>query len=1287
MEKGLAPADRIKALIGFVISVLNLIAAVFTFLDKLPAFIPKPVWLGAFLFLLFVGLWMLCKALMAPGSRLLQPDRFVIRPDERRHLKGREEEIHELSDLCERQPLVFLEGESGAGKTALVRAGLIDECRLRARLHPVYIDLSGADWEARLPALLCGELWRSLSENDRSMLGLACPLPSTALFALLGQIGSRLGRIPLLIFDQLDDYQSSFRSRFREGDQGSTWINADKLRAINPFWGEISRLLHGGSLHCLFISRTDNAAGFDAVRFVQARTYRLPRVSESLIAPLLDEVTVPESEDRPVVAHPARGWQTLKGRLLADLTEDDAVLPVRLSVALQALRRLASLTVREYERQSGAVGLERFYIEQNLIETARLTGITAAQGRTILLSLVDPLRGKTLPRQTSEIEAWLDGGGTHENRLGRRQLLMALEQLEGKGIVRRRPSGDGGDDIWLLHHDFLCRGVIEADRLANRSRWFLREAANRWTDARGPLQRWKALLSPWQQVWLAFGRLSGRTRYGSDKRIALLSTLRFIPYALLLLAVWGASLEVRRHEVEQEARRIFSVFEGGATESGETEQAKAMMAAPEQVRWKVVELSFSDERHSERGLRLLSMMLRLCLGLDPTGKLRKRLWGQIIRPALRRDPGLHVVYLALHAWEEAPGDTGDAEALARTLGEAVARKAETFSSLELLSRGFPPLAPHLDEAAAQSLGDHLLKVTPRKQEKTNLEALAKAMTLLKPKLRDDQAHAFASRLLATEMFGSAVDFRSCMDSGEVDLLVEGLAGAITSSGQTYMPGMFFRRRNRDTQRESINEWGAELTARVAQRIAEAIANETQPDRLAGLTRGFALVAHAAQPNVRQAIVGRVLDALLRENNLTRSAALASSLAGLASELSPEQARKVLGILIQAMAKEHDWMKMGALAWGLGAFKDGIDPEDARRASFTIMEAIKSGRVALSIVTSDLLFILITLSPRVGQEALATLSDDMIGFILQSEDHKIPGWQDCVKEWAALVGPQVVGASARKLLEAIDREKDESRKALACRVLAVLGRSMDGDLLAAVNERFARAISEETKGPRLSWLAGCLVDLKERMDKELLHRSALKLIEALSKEKVRGTRIGMANQLLSLVDRLDPEDARNATEMVSGLITGSTGRREYGFEELLSRLRIPEGLFSKEKTKTMAGNIARWLGAAVSEETLSFFALDQYGITQDEARRNVAGLLVQAPDQTLLDLLKRPFAIYDVREIVLKAWELKYDGKSLGNDLWRFVEWATEDSRTRNLDFSSPPATPAVVAASRGAAGK
>lgn len=1279
MEKQVPTADRLNALAGFFSTMLSLIAGLLSLLGILPPPTKGFVW-WAFLGVLFcLGLWLLWSAFLAPKSRLLQPERFVIRPEERRHLKGREEEISELSDLCEHQSLVFLEGESGAGKTALVRAGLVDECLRRRRLHPVYLDLSGADWEERLPTLLAGEVWRSLSESDREILALKCPSPPAELFPLLVRAGLRLARTPLLIFDQLDDYQATHRHRFREGPQAGAWITQETLTGSNRFWQEVARLLSNGAIHCLFISRTDNAAGFDAVRFVEARTYRLPRVSRNLIAPLLDEIIVPESEDHPVVAHPEKGWEILKGRLLSDLTEDDTVLPVQLSVALQALRRFPALTLRQYERCGGAVGLERFHIEQTLIETAQVSGLAAEQVRRLLVSLVEPVRHKALPLGTSEIKAAVARDGALTDDAPVPGVAAALSHLEGRGLVRRRPAEQGDDDIWLLQHDFLCRGVLAAERHANRWRAVLQEGASRWGEAGGVFQRWKALLSPWEQAQLAFRRLTGRLRYGSESRFALLSTLRLLPYALLLVGIWGASFAYRGYEVEQQAEQLLAILKTSA----ETEKARALVSAREPVRRKVFELAFADKKKAELALHCMPMLLHVYLGLDPTGERRNRFWARLARPALEKAPEGEVVDLAFDAWREAPGDEHDRKALVGALGRVATLEGVSLYLPESLARKLVHLVPHLDSASVQTLGDALLKAMTQAKNGSVVLRLAQLLAPLAPQLRDDQARTAASCLVTAltrderdrpaplGLLEQTLLYRSSLDPGQVSPVVEVAVRYLTETFSGYVPGFSSRPDTSiaKSRREMIEKLDPELKAMVEQQIADTIARETQAARLAQLMRGFALLAPATPKELRQRIIARVADTVAEEKDLLTSAALASALGELALELSPEQARKATAKLLQAteaMAEERNVMKLGELGLALGLYQSWLNPEEARHASALLLEPLQSPQT-FSPVTWDLLMVLPKVAPRLSGEQRVLLLDELIAACLKSKFFSPLDWKACLKALADLSGADRVRDTGRKLLGDMEQEKDRTRFGRLAFAAAVLADYLDPNLLDAIGNRLVRAMEEDKSDAiNLPWLGRCLGELKGRISKGLLQQGAVRLMEAAGTTENPDGRIYLARSLEGLIEGLEPADARRATETVVWVIEGTEPQRP-SFADLLRRLELPEGRFSEEAAGKLSERIARKLEQYASEKDMYFGSTDEYGISDRQAIPTAAALLKRAPDQVLLDILKRPFAVRDMREIVLRAWELK-TGKQFDNDLWQFVKWATTDPRTRYLDF-------------------
>ena len=660
MANPLPEIVNFKAWIELLLSLFSGILVVLTKYNALPPRLGKVLsehpfvywgWWGLLGLLFIVGFWRLLRSLLLRRSRLLQPDRFIIRAEEQRYLKGREDELKELSDLCERQPLVFLEGESGAGKSALARAGLMGECERRRRLHPVYLDLSGAGWEDRLRQLVCQEIWLSLSASDREALELKVPLPPQELFSVLACFASRLGRMPLLIFDQFDDYQNTYRAHFREGRQANTWITRETLIQINSFWREMARLSQDETVHCLFVTRADNAAGLDTVRFTKAKTFRLPRLSQNLIAPLLDEITVSDTVDRPVVAHPERGWERLKGRLLRDLAQEGLILPVQLSLVLQALPRLPVLTVGEYERHGGSEGLERFHLERHIVDTSTVSGLSPDQVRRILVGLVDPIKVKTTPRLTSELLSLLQPADETSRLRLTQELQNTLEHLENRTIIRRRPADEEKEDAWLLHHDFLCRGILAAERHANRWHALIQEQARQYRQSAGLMRRWKALLSPWQQIRLAGTWLTGKFRYAEYRRFALVSTLRFVSLLLIPALFWMGSYSFHVHQDNLKAAQIFAGI-------GTDEQLRVMATSSKRVQWRVLHLAFKNRENARKALERFPVILHICIGLDPTGAARRRFWHEIGRPVIQDKRDADTLLLVAVGWREATGKVG-----------------------------------------------------------------------------------------------------------------------------------------------------------------------------------------------------------------------------------------------------------------------------------------------------------------------------------------------------------------------------------------------------------------------------------------------------------------------------------------------------------------------------------------------------------------------------------------------------------------------------------------------------
>src|SRR5205814_961096 len=111
-----------------------------------------------------------------------------------------------------------------------------------------------------------------LDEASRELMGLKTVPAATAGRAVLEEASTKLGRTPLILLDQFDDYQLRHHERFLPR---KTWLKPRRLAEQNGFWRDLHELLASGKIHVVVVTRTDTAAGLTSVRFVEPETYRL----------------------------------------------------------------------------------------------------------------------------------------------------------------------------------------------------------------------------------------------------------------------------------------------------------------------------------------------------------------------------------------------------------------------------------------------------------------------------------------------------------------------------------------------------------------------------------------------------------------------------------------------------------------------------------------------------------------------------------------------------------------------------------------------------------------------------------------------------------------------------------------------------------------------------------------------------------------------------------------------------------------------------------------------------
>jgi hypothetical protein len=478
---------------------------------------------------------------VARTSHLLRRERFDLRVRSPDDLLGRENDVEDLIDITQNFSLVFIDGESGSGKSSLIQYGFVPAVKETLTLLPVLVSRYSGDWDTGLSLIAYDAIWVALKDVERNRLGLTEREPVGSVNAdtigkILRDIAKLLGRQTLLIFDQFDDYQLANRSKFVT-KQGA-WISAARTKSANKFWGVVYDSLTQQQAKLLFVVRSDASTGLHSVRFTEANAVRpVLRLNPNWFNRLLDQVLRDDGRG-PVIANPEDGWSELRQLVQLDLARSGALLPQQVRITLLGLRELSALTPGRYRQAGRAEGVEALYISDAIRLSAETSGLTEAQIRSLLLEFVE--RGpensiKTRTRSDADLAKLVMDDAARQK---------ALERLVRDEIVRQREEDVVTGLVWQLDHDYLAGAIVAEERASNHLAVVLRDAAEAWDSSSGWLQRYRTLLPIRTQLTLAWAKLrAGSTfSYESHRRFAILSLLRAAPPLLVVIALAGWAL-------------------------------------------------------------------------------------------------------------------------------------------------------------------------------------------------------------------------------------------------------------------------------------------------------------------------------------------------------------------------------------------------------------------------------------------------------------------------------------------------------------------------------------------------------------------------------------------------------------------------------------------------------------------------------------------------------------------------------------------------------------------------
>jgi len=893
---------------------------------------------GTALALVVLGIWLFAQW-RSRHSRLARPEALRIDRNNAQHLVGREGEAEDLRGQCLGKPIVFLEGESGSGKSALVRVGLLPGLKDDKTVLPLLLDDIWVDqWERGPSQGLKAALIRS-----GALDGSVAAEPAIGKLTDLADIERALvwlndekQRTPLLIFDQFDDYQARNQARFLPQ---KTWLDPAALRRQNPFWDMTARLLEREKIRCLFVTRNDKGAGLASVAFLgPVQAVRLDKVPSDKMSGLLLRLTEAKP-DAPVIIDPEAGWNRLRERIIQDISQQNVILPQQLKTLLGGLPGLKRLSVGEYERAGGASGVEALYVEQQVAKASRLAGVEPQRVRSLLVSLVDPPDpSKTQSRSRVELEAI-------EPPFVGNQLTEVIQELERSEIVRPISDWQQGQTRYQLDHDYLARGVVAAERRANAWRYQLEEGSKALEKAGSMSAKWRSLLPLRAQGRLAWERLQGqsRFRYGQHRDFALKSLARLAPIALMLVAavaIWIWNADRREAELAREtARSIWAqvLFRNEKVQASDIDGLWMLAHARDpRVRDEFVKQLLLRPSHAETFLIKPDLVVQSLIGIST--KLRDRIASQIV-DQLNKDPySVTSLVAAFIVVRLSRFDRLNVEWLI----DAILKTSET-NQLRAMETILQAVVGRLSEQQASAVAAKLVDTMLKSTDEEQLKAMGTILQAVAGRLSEQQASAVAAKVVDAAL--KPTDKRQLEAIGAI---FQALAGRLSEQQASTFAAKVADAFLKTTDTGQLPAMGAILQAvasRLSEQQASAVAAKAVDASLKTADKGqvwaMVTILHVAGRLSEQqagAIAAKLIDAILEPTDRNKYGSLVI-LRAVAARLSEQQASAFAAKAVDASLKTTDKDQLSAMGVILQAVAGHLSEQQASAVAARVADAI------------------------------------------------------------------------------------------------------------------------------------------------------------------------------------------------------------------------------------------------------------------------------------------------------------------------------------------------------------
>jgi hypothetical protein len=582
-----------------------------------------PLWVRMFTYagLAWFALTRILRGLQRK-SRVQDGNALRIDPNNPGHLRGRDQEIDAIIDLLPDHPVIFLTGESGVGKSFLMKQGLIPALEKpllgKGRFLPLYVENYGLDRDVG-PARNLRAAFAALQDHLPPAVADDLPAPQQldATFTWLDQLPAGSGKA-LIIFDQLDDYIAAHSTFLRPG---GNWLTRVELIKKSGLWRRIDERLRKGAIQVLFINRSDETDANPTFSLHGPVSRR--RLTGVPVNELIDLIS---SLGEAAASDPAAGWNDFRNALAEQIRLAKPFLPIRAHFILSALADgvLPYLHPRTLSQIGGIDGLEAAWVADRVRRLACGDLVLMREMTNLLLQLAEAQSGG---RFKTHVLSQATISKLFPNR-DDNQIDDVLKQLAATKILRRR-SVAGTNASWALYHDYLAAIVHRAFAPRHQAEQWLKERAAVWHKAETPGEKWRRLLGL-RELREVLASLPPAVLWSRAGFLAASLAARVLP-PLLLVSACGVLLwqQYQRELVIQNTGSVLATLVANpyVDYSNPARQAVAELSrASWAVKRAALRRALSNEQLAAQWIDAREVIFPAMVGWDETGSQRRRLY-------------------------------------------------------------------------------------------------------------------------------------------------------------------------------------------------------------------------------------------------------------------------------------------------------------------------------------------------------------------------------------------------------------------------------------------------------------------------------------------------------------------------------------------------------------------------------------------------------------------------------------------------------------------------------------